>query len=235
MNMMRLKLLFIFLLLFFPIVNASFADVVITVESDGLVKITGNTDNLELLNLDNTYALTNKLDRFWYFDINISNFDKLYYKVVLPKDYEINNLISINNTSISSRNNQINIVGYDLNNNLQISIKYSKTTPSSFKSSFLIVFLSILLIILIIIYLYLFGFKKDKNKKIPDLKLKNLNLRQTKILTILKKEKEISQNKLLLLLNIPKSSLSRNISSLESKGYIVRKKSGITFLIRLRE
>lgn len=232
---MKLKILLFCLLLLFPMINASIADVVISVEADGFVKISGTTDSLELLSLNNTYALTSKIDRFWYFDINLSGFDKLYYVVVLPKSYEVNNLLSINNTRISSKNNQINIVGYDLDNNLQISIKYSKDLKSNLNYNLIIYLLVALLFLLIIIYFYSFYFLKNKKEPTINFDLKNLNERQKKIIFILKKENEVSQNKLLAVLKIPKSSLSRNLSSLESKGYILKRRSGLTYLIKLRK
>ncbi len=236
MNMMTKKIfLLLLLILLFPFVDAYVADVIITIEDDGLVTITGNTNHPSLLELNESYSLTKKLDKYWYFDLNITGFDKLYYSIILPENTEINNFISNNNTRISSKYNSINIIGYDINNSLEISVKYSKYTTSSFSNIFWIIFLSIIIFILILLYFYLFIFNFKKEKKPIKLDLRNLNNRQKQIISILEKENEVSQNKLLLLIKIPKSSLSRNLQSLEKKGYVYRQKSGLTYIIKLKK
>lgn len=59
--------------------------------------------------------------------------------------------------------------------------------------------------------------------------------RQKQIIEILCDEKQITQKKLELKLNIPKSSVSRNIQSLVNKRIIIKKESGNTNILELHE
>ncbi|MDD3085299.1 MAG: helix-turn-helix domain-containing protein [Candidatus ainarchaeum sp.] len=64
--------------------------------------------------------------------------------------------------------------------------------------------------------------------------LSDLNNRQKEIISILKKEKIVTQKYLLEKLNIPKGSLSRNLKSLEAKELIEIKKFGLTNKIKIK-
>jgi len=64
--------------------------------------------------------------------------------------------------------------------------------------------------------------------------LSDLNNRQKEIISILKKEKIVTQKYLLNKLNIPKGSLSRNLKSLEAKELIEIKKFGLTNKIKIK-
>jgi len=223
------------ILLIIPAIHASVADLSFVVETDGLVKVSGYTDFPEVVLPNQTYAYTLKDSDFWYFDINYPVFEKFYFSVVLPKNYKVDNLSTNNNYSITSSNNKITVTGYGLNESLNINLKYSKDPNINHNTNYLIYLFGVLLLLLISIYSYLFIINNEFKKTKPDLTYKNINQRQKQILDILIKEKEVSQNKLLKTLKIPKSSLSRNISSLESKGYIEKKKSGLTFILKLKE
>jgi uncharacterized membrane protein len=229
---------YIFILLIFililPNIHSEVADLSFSIDNDGLVTVSGVTDYPSVLLPNDTYAYTTKNSQYWAFDINYPVFNKFYFSVVLPKDYKINAIITSNKYLISSNNDRITVTGFGINESLNIKINYFKDQTTNTSFNFWLYFSGILLLLLVSIYFWLF-LKKPKQKDKPNLTYKNINQRQKNILNILIKEKTVSQNKLLKILNIPKSSLSRNISSLESKGYIERKKSGLTYILKIKD
>ena len=229
---------YIFILLIFililPNIHSAVADLSFSIDNDGLVTVSGVTDYPSVLLPNDTYAYTTKNSQYWVFDINYPVFNKFYFSVVLPKDYKINAIITSNKYLISSNNDRITVTGFGINESLNIKINYFKDQTTNTSFNFWLYFSGILLLLLVSIYFWLF-LKKPKQKDKPNLTYKNINQRQKNILNILIKEKTVSQNKLLKILNIPKSSLSRNISSLESKGYIERKKSGLTYILKIKD
>lgn len=84
---------------------------------------------------------------------------------------------------------------------------------------------------------FLFVYFKKNKKAMPitnNIMLSDLNNRQKEIISILKKEKIVTQKYLLEKLNIPKGSLSRNLKSLEAKELIEIKKFGLTNKIKIK-
>lgn len=79
--------------------------------------------------------------------------------------------------------------------------------------------------------------KEDKEESLDFIKNTHSHLpqRQREIIEILCNEKQITQKKLELKLNIPKSSVSRNIQSLVNKRIIIKKESGNTNILELHE
>jgi len=77
-----------------------------------------------------------------------------------------------------------------------------------------------------------------KVKKIPKLKydFKGLTARQKNIMKFLiEKNHPVIMSKIVKELNLPKSSVSRNISSLELKGLIEKESIGVSTMIRLKK
>ncbi len=72
-------------------------------------------------------------------------------------------------------------------------------------------------------------------KKEPKINIEALSKRQKQIYLIVRKHKKITQSNLQDKLNLPKSSLSRNIDSMARKGIIEKKKTGMTNLIMLKK
>lgn len=64
---------------------------------------------------------------------------------------------------------------------------------------------------------------------------KNLPIRQQEIITILQENKKITQKELQKKMNIPKSSISRNINSLISRNIITRTKYGQTNYLEIKK
>ena len=132
----------------------------------------------------------------------------------------------------------------------KIDNKFSFFTPIN-----LIIFSSFMLFVLIIISFLIFIILKKKIKKRKDksngerdfnnknsLSLYNetkidtskLPIRQQEIIKILKKKGKISQKELENLMEIPKSSISRNLRTLEIKGIIKKERLGITNYLYLK-
>ncbi|MBN1377291.1 winged helix-turn-helix transcriptional regulator [Candidatus Woesearchaeota archaeon] len=88
--------------------------------------------------------------------------------------------------------------------------------------------------IIILISTGIWFFIKQRGKK-PKVNIEALSKRQKQIYMIVRKHKRITQSNLQDKLNLPKSSLSRNIDSMVRKGIIEKKKRGMTNLIMLKK
>jgi len=221
------------------------ANIEMEVNSNGLINITGQSDYPDF-NQASTYKFISMQKNVWIIDINTPIFDKYYYSIVLPPYSEINYISSINKIKISDNSyNQIQISAYGDNQPIQLKIQYT-IDKNTKKGVFWVIYL-IIGIILIIGGYFLYKHKpriKDKqvkekeestNNKLSNSEYQELNSRQKEIIEIIKKEGTATQNYIQKKLSIPKSSVSRNIQSLESKGIIETKKFGMTNTIVLKK
>lgn len=226
-----------------------YADLDITVDESGFVTIDGITNYPNLVVKD-SQAYTFKEQEYWTFDLSIEKSFDFVYILKLPENSEINSINTSGQFRIKTENDNLIIQCYGEDEPLNILVKYQikKSEQNNFYIAFLIGIILIVSFVLVSFKrLNLFKNFKKKNieprviknvKKIPKLKydFKGLTLRQKNIMKFLiEKNHPVIMSKIVKELNLPKSSVSRNISSLELKGLIEKESVGVSTMIRLKK
>ncbi|MCA9497304.1 MAG: MarR family transcriptional regulator, partial [Nanoarchaeota archaeon] len=225
-----------------------YADINIDISSDGFVTVDGITNYDFLNNIKNSQNFTSKKANIWTFNLSTNEkIDDFIFELSLPENAVITYIKTTPTFRIEDEENKIKLIGTGENKPLTIIIQYSINYKASiFSKNNIIAFLAFTIIITFI-FLALLVYKYINREKIMkkqiDILLKNpnnyinnnlpeiknisysydksiLSDRQKAIISILKKEGKISQKELEKKMNIPKSSLSRNIQSLISKKII---------------
>lgn len=257
------KIIFILFLLSF-LLNFSFAqnyyaDIKINVDNSGLVLINGNTNYEDFLNIS-TNKFTSKQADNWILNITTNEiFDYYIFELEMPENTVISYIKTTQNVRFDTSNNKFLIIGTGNNKNFELIIQYQLKKDVNYQrgSSFFIfsVFFLILTFILALSFLIYLrrlnkinsnlnqipnDFKEEKlkvienNEKILE-KYSFLPQRQKDIIKILQTRDSISQKELEKILKIPKSSISRNINSLEARKLIEKKQSGNTNFLFLKK
>ena len=248
----QVTFIFIFLNLIFIGFSDHYADLDIFVDETGKTTISGFTDYKGLI-VSESHKFTSKNGEMWIFNLSIDEvFSEFVFNLNLPSGAQTNYIKTTPEFRITQGDNSnLKIVGIGENRELSILVQYSFEELESSNFSFLGFFFSYILLGLTILFIILFVIiKKVKKSKIVeeivseveeledkiighDYSKLNLNQRQLNIIEILKKYGEISQKNLEEELNIPKSSISRNLQSMSAKNIICIKKNGITNIISL--
>jgi biotin operon repressor len=212
--------------------------------------------NYPLLNINESDDFTLKKAKFWVLNITINDtFSDYIYYINFPKGTSINYIKTKSLSRIESTDNGITIIGTGKNQNFEVLIQYSFNEQKSINQKYLfyITLFAIIIVLLsfifaLIINKYFFQNKINiKNKQSLDSQLKQENYeeiifkkkiiltqRQQLIVDLLKKE-DLSQTEIMNKLNLVKSSVSRNIDSLEKKGIVIKKQKGIINIISLNK
>jgi uncharacterized membrane protein len=215
----------------------NYADIVLEVDKQGIVEVSGIT-NLDILG-NNFVEYTSKLGKYWILNYSLEHdFSDYVVEVILPNNVEIN-YIKIPSLNRIVSGEQMKVITSGKDSKIKILIQYSFLLEEKEELKFyndinIISLVGVLLIMLLITFLI--RNKIKKNKKIKKIDMSRLTDRQKKILNfVLKERNEITQSKLEKLTGFPKASLSRNISALERFNLIEKKEYGMTNLIRLKE
>jgi len=240
----------VFLLLLVPSVYSGFyGDLSIDVDNSGFVSILGKTDYTPFLNITNSQKFTSQKNGVWTLNISSNKnevFDEFIFELLLPENSQISYMKTTPNFRIENVGSRIKIIGTGQNKPFTVLIQYKLNKVSNI-SSFNSLALELGLVLLIIIgIVFYYGRKllhkenkvinleeeiediiEDSNLINPEVKLKNKKyeisdfpLRQQKIIGLLKVKKSLTQDEIRETLDIPKSSISRNIRSLEIKSII---------------
>lgn len=237
-----------------------YADIKINVDNTGLVKIDG-TSNYDLFNNISTQEYTSKNGESWILNISVNEtFSDYIYELSLPENSVINYIKTTPNVRFDTQGSKFLIIGIDSNNNFELIVQYQvKSTngnsldDNSNEYIFLFLYVTIFILIFLIFYLiYFFKTRKNSNNysdndsdnhtkdntkndinedKSDKIDYSYLPERQKQILDILDKKSSISQKELEKLLDIPKSSVSRNINSLYVRNLINKKSIGNTNIL----
>ena len=239
-------ILFLFFLLI-PIINAEiyYADLEINVDIAGFVTINGITNHPDLL-VNDTELYTSKNQSYWLLNITKEDvFSDFIFSISLPYSSSINYVKTSGFMRIEESAGKLIVRGYGQNKSLSLIIQYQVEKSINIgivNNLYFYISIIIIAIISILIIFYLF-YKKNifkvitKEKNISEYKnLKGLSDRQKNIINLLiEKDRPLSQTIIQKELNIPKSAVSRNISSLELKGLIEKENIGMSNLIRLKK
>lgn len=208
----------------------NYADIAIDITSEGFVTITGDT-NIDSLLVEESQIYTSKNGKYWLLNITLNQtFENLIYQVTLPSNSQITYMKTVGTIRIDEN---LHLVGTAKQKPLELLIQYT-IVPKKYSYSWILI-----LLIPFFAGIYLFVFKKKlKNLglKIKASDTSHLPLRQQEIMTILMKHNgEMYQSKLEKEVTMPKSSLSRNLHSLQRSEYIEIKPSGMSNHIRIKK
>ncbi len=225
--LMNVKTWFFVSLLLLNVAYAQYyADVSMDVSDAGSVEIKGDS-NYEKFN-GTTNAFTSKHGENWTFALSEPLFDEYICEIILPKYATINSIKTNVQTKIEERNGRLVITVAAIESEIDVNIIYSidKTEPVKFVAYYIIGFI---FVVFGSIYLKLrFNSKKTKldRKKFTD--------RQWDIVSYLIKHGTVTQAQIEKELNLPKSSLSRNIKTLVQKGTLFKETKGMSNVIGLK-
>ncbi len=240
-------IIFLIIIQLFQIVYAEdyYADVEITVDKSGFVTIEGITNHPDLL-INNTEIYTSKKQSYWLLNITKEDiFSDFIYSIILPIGSSINYIKTSGSMRIQEEQGKLIINGFGQNKTFYVIVQYQVKKTADIVTTdnlFLLIPFIIIGLIVLIVVLYYFSKRKDATK-IPEKieepnydEFRGLSDRQKKIMELLiKKNRPLSQSIIQKELNIPKSAVSRNISSLELKGFVEKENIGMSNLIRLKK
>lgn len=238
-----------------------YADIDIYVETDGKVTIIGLTNYEPYQNIINSQKFTSKQGEFWMLNLTTNEtFDTYLFKLYLPQGAIANYIKTTKNIKFDEQDGRTVIIGKDVNKELRLIAQYKiedKTqTSQQFISNQMIFFIILgffLLILLLILVIYfntkiktdnisnnnysnnkIENIKQEESESKPEYDYSILPQRQQDIINILKEENKITQKQLENIMQIPKSSISRNLRTLEIKGIILKEQIGQTNYISLK-
>lgn len=240
-----------------------YADIDIYVENDGKVTIKGLTNYEPYQNILNSQQFTSKNGEYWILDLNSNEtFDSYLFNLYLPNGAVLNYIKTTKNIKFDEKDGKKLIIGKDINKQFRLLAQYkilddTKTGQTSLFSNQVLLFVIIgmfflLMVLLIIIYFnlrikHIISNKNNNNNSnntisndINEEIIKEkydysiLPQRQKDIINILKEKSKITQKELENLMQIPKSSVSRNLRTLEIKGIIEKEQIGQTNYISLK-
>jgi uncharacterized membrane protein len=258
---MRYKLLFaLIFILVLPIFTSGqefYADISVDIDQAGIVVVEGNSNYPDMIGEFDT--MTSKDKGVWTFSLKTDEvFSHAVFRINLPENSVVNYIRMPDFGRIEHSEDGISIIGTAESQALDIQIQYSydkkaKTLLSNlFGNLFfnIILFVSILAIILMI---YLLFFREHGKKVITYLEKDNdqgenevkpiynvdrssLTDRQVKIVSYIEeKGGQVSQAELEKKLDMPKSSLSRNVDSLVRRDIIEKKNVGVSNRLFLKK
>lgn len=244
----RYLLSLIIALLFLPIVSAGdyYADIEISVDESGLAAIKGESNYLNFIT-EGTDRYTSKKQSYWLFELSTEEVFSDYFVLVrLPEGASVNYVKSSGNFRIENLGERLGVRVFGQDEEMSIKIQYQIVKS---EKSYIGIIITLSIVIIGIFLYFIIKSKKlrvkdeenkskeDKSKKEEiNYNLDGLTARQKKIMAFLiEKNKPMIQAEIEKELNLPKSSVSRNIKSLELKGKIEKERAGMSNIIRIRE
>jgi uncharacterized membrane protein len=236
-----------------------YADISVDLDASGIASISG-ISNHPLLSEGRNDSHTSKKGSLWLFNLTLPSedtFSDYVYAVSLPQGASVN-YVKADSFRISSAGGRIVVSGSGSSRPISVVIQYSmeensQTTDSSY-------FYGSLVIILVLLASFAFLLLKKKEerpkekKEKPDEPAKEekkhsisitpnysryedvLTDRQKDILQILgEMEKPVNQALICERLDLPKSSVSRNVASLVDLGLVEKKRIGMSTFLSLKQ
>ncbi len=244
-------ILFSILFLLTSVYSQNYADVEIFVESDGSVTIEGTTNYEPFNNIVDSQQFTSKKGEYWILNITTNEiFDSFIYELNLPEGSQINYIKTTPNMRIDQDGTRIKLIGTGENKHFTIIVQYKINSNSTFfTQNKIITFLIIIVFVIMVGSSYLFYRVLQRTKQIPikdingskDEQIKstydinNFPERQQEIIKLVEKNKKMTQKQLEQSMNIPKSSVSRNVQTLVIKGILRKESAGQSNYITLNK
>ncbi|MFH1055597.1 MAG: MarR family transcriptional regulator [Candidatus Altiarchaeota archaeon] len=210
-----------------------YADVSVDVNSAGVATITGRENHLALASRT-TDSLTQKRGSYWLFNLTLPKddvFAEYVYEVNLPEGASVNYVKALGQFRIATDGGRISVRGTGEGEPMSVIIQYQiAAAQKDDYMTYMIAAAIVLLIAAALAYLKLRG----KNEEVSyDPKL--LTERQKEIMEIIKETGPVNQSLIREKLSLPKSSVSRNVDSLERMGLIKKTRTGMSTMLTLKE
>ncbi|MBD3388365.1 MAG: MarR family transcriptional regulator [Candidatus Altiarchaeales archaeon] len=226
---MKRVLLFI-LLVGFASAEAYYADVSFDVSGSGAATISG-TSNHPLL-ADGVYdQYTFKRGGYWLLNISLDgDFTEYVYSVKLPEGAEVNYAMSPRGFRISSEDGRVKVSGVGEDEPFNVLVQYTIGRESSPDNSTLYAAVIALLAAASAV-MYLWWRPSKAGAGFDD---RMLTDRQRMIVEFLRERNApVNQAEICEQLNLPKSSVSRNIDTLEGMGVVEKRRVGMSAMVKL--
>ncbi len=218
-----------------------YADLSFDLDDSGNALISGRT-NHPMLDLEGTDVFTSKKGTYWVFNLTLpleDMFSDYSFEVLLPEGASVNYVKASSHFQITTRDGRISVKNNGGDEAPFVIIQYAIVDDSSKKSFDVIIYAGILLVFAIGVYLLYM-------KKMPEVKQSSgspqassdecLTDRQKDIIELLRAEKKpMNQTAICKKLGLPKSSVSRNISTLIKLRYVKKVRIGMSTMISLVE
>ena len=241
------------LLTSFAAAQEYYADVSFYIKNTGEAQISGTTNYLPFQQ-DLSQEFTSKVGKYWVVNITtLENFSSAAYSVSLPENAAINYIKSSMTSRITSESGRPVVKGSGENIPFSIIIQYSvDSSQNSINFTTLVIAGSLALLLILVLVLYkrvvfkevperkneIHEVKKEEEHNVEPWYNKELLLdRQKEIVEFIKKQhgKPVTQKLLESQLDMPKSSLSRNIDSLVKKGIISKQRRGMVNVLLINQ
>lgn len=228
---LRQFLLFVFLTVLlssFVYSQEYYADILFDVHSDGIISMKGDSNYVLFQDSNYLNMLTQKQKGVWLFSLSTEEeFSDAIITVKLPPRAVITYLKVPQLSSIEDTNSGIHITSVVEDKPVLILIQYTIAPKTPFGLSLLYVYIIggvMLLAGVYYLYVLYLQFKKKEQQQYA-----HLTTRQQEILRVIQRQGGlVTQATIEKLLQMPKSSLSRNIDSLVKKEMIEKKVTGMT-------
>ena len=247
-HLLGTSLLMLLLLAGLASAESYYADVTITVDEAGTATISGRT-NHPALQEQKSEEYTSKKGSYWVFNLSLPEqdvFSDMVFAVNLPEGASANYVKAGGGFRIETEDNRIAVKGADQNAQFRLVIQYQTGKGTSQRHWVYIIVLPVFLFFAgFMVYFSILKMKEPKHPVAPA-KLKQssledriynssvLNERQKNIIKIIiNSRKPVTQTRICDELSLPKSSVSRNIDSLVSKGLVKKEKRGMSTVISL--
>ncbi len=218
--------------------SSFYGDVVFDVQSNGFVVVSGLSNHPVLLgSFDN---LTSKSGKLWVFNFSSSGvdvvFDDFLFEARFPEGVVFTYIKSSSQIRIGSDDNIPVIRGILKNKSFEFVVQYyfedEEDNDEKNNYSFILFFIFGGLFLYIGLF-FIFSYKHNNigNSK----QFLSLTPRQKDIFLILLKNDGVSQKFLETKLNLPKSSVSRNIDALVRKNLIVKERRGFSSSLKVNK
>lgn len=225
----------IILLIILPTSLAYYADIILTVDNTGLIDVKGVTDNPDLLVKESPH-FTSKQGPYWTLNYSMKGtYENLAYEIHLPQGAVINYL-KLPSFSRIEENQGIVITGVAQNTPLSLVVQYQIEKEKKVWNWWLEVLVGLVMLSIFLVYYTKHKRRIAQGVDSTSIDTTTLPPRQATIISLLEQNGgELTQHKLEALTGFPKSSLSRNIASLERKKLVEKFNKGLTNSIRLRK
>ena len=211
----------VLILLLVPIVSADYyADVTIDISPEGSAEIDGVTNHPSLEGL--TDSFTFKKQEYWLFNMTFNqSFSDYVFEASFPEGAVINYVKGNGQVNIKQDNGHITVSNFGGDEEVKFLVQYSIEK----ESRHFMWIVPIAAIVLLVLAFWKFPEKKQ---------YKGLTPRQEQIANLLEKNGSMTQTQIMEKLELPKSSVSRNIEAMYARGVIEKEQTGISNKVYLK-
>ena len=217
--------------------EAYYADVVIDVEDNGYVSITGYSDNPDLQSRT-TQMYTTKDRDYWILNISPEGiFSEYVAEIRFPPNAAINYINVPRLISVSEESGRIVVTMTGTNQTFYIVAQYSVLPTGQADVNYYIIISFAMLLLAALLGYYAFSRSRRRGPE-PGFAYNPhaFTDRQSKIVEAIKSGGgHMTQSTLQKKTGLPKASLSRNIDALIRKGVLVKEEKGMTNLLSLKK